>query len=122
MGDYSRRWHVKNGIAEAVKFFHLNALSSPVLVKVHFDVMLTVVADTLYYLMARNLRGFEDCDAPRIYRNFVKGRRKVELAEKEIKATFPRRAHNPVLRKLPWQNRPGRVSWLGNRKLSYRFL
>ncbi len=122
MGDYSRRWRVENGIAEAVKFFHLNALSSPVLVKVHFDVMLTVVADTLYYLLAQNLRGFEDCDAPRIYRNFVKGKGTVELSDNDIKVTFPRRAHNPVLRKVPWQNLSDRVSWLGNRKLSYRFL
>ncbi len=122
VGDYSRRWRVENGIAEAVKFFHLNALSSPLLVKVHFDVMLTVIADTLYYLLAQNLRGFEDCDAPRVYRNFVKGKGKVDLTEKDIKVTLPRRAHNPVLRKVPWQNLPDRVSWLGNRKLSYRFL
>jgi len=26
VGNYARRWHVENGIAEAVKFFHLNAL------------------------------------------------------------------------------------------------
>ncbi len=38
VGNYARRWRVENGIAEAVKFFHLNALSSPILVKVHFDV------------------------------------------------------------------------------------
>ena len=47
VGHYARRWRVENGIAEAVKFFHLNALSSPILTKVHFDVILTMVADTL---------------------------------------------------------------------------
>ena len=31
VGNYARRWRVENGIAEAVKFFHLNALSSPIL-------------------------------------------------------------------------------------------
>jgi len=36
--NYARRWRIENGIAEAVKFFNLNALSSPILVKVHFDV------------------------------------------------------------------------------------
>jgi hypothetical protein len=39
---------VENVIAEAVKFFNLNALSSPILVKVHFDVIMTMIADTLY--------------------------------------------------------------------------
>ena len=32
-GNYSRRWRVENAISEAVKFFNLNALSSPILVK-----------------------------------------------------------------------------------------
>ena len=39
VGNYARRWRIENGIAEAVKFFHLNALSSPILAKVHFDVL-----------------------------------------------------------------------------------
>jgi hypothetical protein len=32
------------------------------LVKVHFDVVMTMIADTLYSLLARKLRGFENCD------------------------------------------------------------
>ena len=63
VGHYARRWRVENGIAEAVKFFHLNSLSSPILTKIHFDVALTMIADTLYTMLARKLRGFEDCDA-----------------------------------------------------------
>jgi hypothetical protein len=33
VGNYSRRWRVENAISEAVKFFNLNALSSPILIK-----------------------------------------------------------------------------------------
>jgi len=122
VGDYSRRWRVENYIAEAVKFFHLNALSSPILVKVHFDVLLTVVADTLYYMLAQQLRGFEDCDAPRIFRHFVKGKGIVNITNDEITVTFPRRAHNPVLRNVRWNHLPQQIPWLDNRKLSFRFL
>ena len=58
-GHDARRWRVETGIAEAVTFFHLNALSSPILTKVHFDIALTMIADTLYTMLARRLRGFE---------------------------------------------------------------
>jgi hypothetical protein len=68
VGNYSRRWRVENVISEAVKFFNLNLLSSPILIKVHFDVVMTMIADTLYSMLAKKLRGFEDCDAPKIYR------------------------------------------------------
>ena len=117
IGRYARRWNVENVIAEAVKFFHLNALSSPILVKVHFDVVLTMIADTLYYLLAQRLRGFEECNAPRIFRHFIRGKGQVTITGDEIVVRYPKRAHNPILRAVPWNKLPDRVSWLGNRKL-----
>lgn len=117
IGRYARRWNVENVIAEAVKFFHLNALSSPILVKVHFDVVLTMIADTLYYLLAQRLRGFEECNAPRIFRHFIRGKGEITVSSDEIVVRYPKRAHNPLLRAVPWKKLPERVSWLGNRKL-----
>lgn len=106
VGNYARRWRVENGIAEAVKFFHLNSLSSPILTKVHFDVALTMIADTLYTMLARKLRGFEDCDAPKLYRHFIEGKGTVSIAGGTVSVSFPRRAHNPILRGVPWGNLP----------------
>jgi len=119
---YARRWNVENTIAEAVKFFHLNALSSPILVKVHFDVVLTMIADTLYYLLAKRLRGFEECNAPQIFRHFIRGKGQVTVSAEEIHVRYPKRAHNPLLRAVPWSKLPERVSWLGNRRLRLEWL
>jgi len=116
-----RRWRVENGIAEAVKFFHLNALSSPILVKVHFDVAMTMIADTLYCMLAKRLRGFEDCDAPKIYRHFVRGKGTVSVKNKTVTVTYPRRAHNPILRKVPWNQLPTVMPAMKNVKLQLRF-
>lgn len=106
VSDYARRWRVENGIAEAVKFFHLNALSSPILTKVHFDVALTMMADTLYTMLARKLRGFEDCNASKLYRHFVRGKGTILVKGKQVRIDFPRRAHNPILRNAAWKNLP----------------
>jgi hypothetical protein len=120
-GDYARRWRVENVISEAVKFFNLNALSSPILTKVHFDVIMTMVADTLYSMLAGKLRGFEHCDAAKVYRHFVKGKGRVNLAADRLVVTFPRRAHNPILRNAPWHRLPTKVSWLGDVNLELKF-
>lgn len=120
-GDYARRWRVENVISEAVKFFNLNALSSPILTKVHFDVIMTMIADTLYTMLAAKLRGFEDCDASKIYRHFVKGKGQVNLTADRLVVTFPRRAHNPIMRNAPWHRLPTNVSWLGDAKLELKF-
>jgi len=121
VGHYSRRWRVENGIAEAVNFFHLNALSSPILVKVHFDVVMTMIADTLYSQLAQKLRGFEHCDAPKLYRHFVRGGGTVEVRGGHVTVTYPRRAHNPILRSVPWQRLPQTVPGLDGAELSLRF-
>jgi len=121
VGNYARRWRVENVISEAVKFFNLNALSSPILVKVHFDVIMTMVADTLYTMLANRLRGFESCDAAKIHRLFVKGKGKVTFQGDKITVTFPRRAHNPILRSVPWHRLPQALSWLDGVNLELKF-
>ncbi len=121
VGNYARRWRVENAISEAVKFFYLNALSSPILIKVHFDVVMTMVADTLYSMLAQKLRGFEQCDAPKIYRHFVQGKANLSLKKGEVIITYPRRAHNPILRTVPWQRLPQSLSWLDGIKHTLKF-
>jgi len=121
VGNYARRWRVENGIAEAVKFFHLNSLSSPILTKIHFDVAMTMIADTLYSMLAQKLRGFEDCDAPKLYRHFVQGKASVTVKDRTVTVTYPRRSHNPILRRVPWQNLPMVVPGLKGAKLQLKF-
>jgi len=121
VGNYARRWRVENVISEAVKFFNLNALSSPILVKVHFDVIMTMIADTLYTMLAQKLRGFESCDAAKIHRLFVKGKGKVTLKGNKITVIYPRKAHNPILRSVPWRRLPQALSWLDGFALDLKF-
>jgi hypothetical protein len=121
VGDYARRWRVENGFAEAVQFFNLNALSSPILVKVHFDVIMTMLADTLYAMLAKYLRGFEECNAPKIYRHFVRGKGEISVKGNHVKVTYPRRAHNPILRNVPWQSFPMTLPGVSDSTLTLEF-
>lgn len=121
VGDYSRRWRVENVIAEGVKFFSLNALSSPILTKVHFDVVMAMMADTLYSMLSRKLRGFESCDAPKIFRNFIRGKAKIKIGTDNLTVTYPRKAHNPILRDVPWYRLPTKLSWLEDCRVDLKF-
>ena len=121
VGDYSRRWRVENVIAEGVKFFSLNALSSPILTKVHFDVVMTMIADTLYCMLSQKLRGFESCDAPKVFRNFIRGKAKIKIDVDKLTVTYPRKAHNPILREVPWHRLPTKLSWLDDYRIDLKF-
>ena len=89
--------------------------------KVHFDLALTMIADTLYSMLAQKLRGFERCDAPKLYRDFVRGKGDVKVQADTVTVTYPRRVHNPILRKVPWQHLPQQLPGLGGANLALRF-
>lgn len=121
VSNYARRWRVENVISEAVQFFNLNMLSSPILIKVHFDLVMTMIADTLYSMLAKKLRGFEACDAPKIYRDFVRGKGKITANDNTLTVIYPKRAHNPILRSVPWHRLPNSLSWLNGAQLELIF-
>jgi hypothetical protein len=116
---YAKRWRIENSIEEAVSFFNLNALSSPILIKIHFDTVLTMIADTLFFHFAQNLRGFEDCNAKRIFRHFIDTPAKIKIKGDEIFVRFPLHAHSPILRSAGLEKWAPPISWLGNRKLRF---
>jgi transposase len=118
---YAQRWRVENGIAEAVKFFSLNALSSSILVKVHFDVLMTMIAHALYHTMSQKLRGFEDCRAATIFRQFINMKADIEIRGEVIRVKIPRRSHNPIIRAAQLDKKAPPISWLGNKRLQFEF-
>jgi transposase len=118
---YAQRWRVENGIAEAVKFFSLNALSSPILIKVHFDVLITMIAHALYHFMSEKLRGFEDCRAATIFRQFINMKADIVIRGEVIRVKFPRRSHNPIIKAAQLDKNATRISWLGNKRLHFEF-
>jgi hypothetical protein len=72
-------------------------------------------------MLANKLRGFEDCDAPKLYRYFIKGKGIINVQNGVINVTYPKRAHNPVLRGVPWQNLPLQIPWLNGVPLKLVF-
>ena len=80
-----------------------------------------MVADTLYTMLASKLRGFEDWDAPKLYRHFVRGKATVTVKDGCIDVTYPRRAHNPILRAVPWQRLPQTLPGLRGGELTLNF-
>ena len=118
---YAKRWRIENGIAEAVKFFSLNALSSPILIKVHFDVLMTMIAHGLYHFFSQKLRGFEECRSSTIFRHFINMRADIIIRGSDIIVTFPRRAHNPILNAAQLDKITPSISWLGNRRMLFKF-
>lgn len=111
---YGRRWLVEKEISEQIVFFHLNQLSSSIVVKVDFDLTLTVLAHNLYRKFADNLIGFTNCNVDTLYRKFIDGRADVEIVDKKITVKLGKRSHLPILFEAPWMDKKTKLPWHGS--------
>ena len=114
---YAHRMLIENALSDAVRFFHMDALSSAVGFKIDFDMMLLVIASGLYRLLARRMRGYRDAQARQIFRDLVDTPATVDITTKEVTVDFHRRAHLPILMASGLFEAPVRVPWWGNRTL-----
>ena len=97
---YAKRWHIENKLAELVAFFNINALSSPIMIRIHFDILWTIIADTLYHRLASDLRRFENVPAPQLFRKFIDMPGRVVYDGKRFQIKIRKRAHTPILKEV----------------------
>ena len=94
---YAQRMLIENALSDAVRFFHIDALSSAVGLKVDFDMALLTLASGLYRLVAQRMRGYSDAQARQIFRDLIDISADVQVSDKEVSVSFHRRAHLPIL-------------------------
>ncbi len=114
---YAHRMLIENALSDAVRFFHMDALSSAVGFKVDVDMTLLVIASGLYRLLARRMRGYREAQARHIFRDLVDMPATVDITTQAVTVSFHRRAHLPILMASGLFDQPVRVPWWGNRVL-----
>ena len=120
---YARRMIIENTISDAIDFFHMDALSAAVAMKVNVDAQLTVMASGLYRVLGKRVgRGYDVAKARTIFRNLVSASGRVEITGDEIIVTLGRRANNPLLVAAGYGEMEEQIPWLDNRVLRIRFL
>ena len=112
-----QRMLVENEISEAIRFFHMDALSSSVGLKVDFDMALLVIASGLYRVLARRMRGYADSQAAHLFRDIVDTPAEVHITPSEVTVEFHRRAHLPIILASGLVDAPVKVPWWDNARL-----
>ena len=114
---YAHRMLIENALSDAVRFFHIDTLSSAVGLKVDFDMTLLVIASGLYRLLARRMRGYSDAQARRIFRDLVDMPAAIEITDREVVVSSHRRAHLSIIIASGIFDQPVAVPWWDDRML-----
>jgi hypothetical protein len=82
IGRYARRRLIENNIADGVNFFHMDALSSAVALKVNCDVQLTLMASRLYRHLGQRIgHGYEVAKSQQLFLHFIDANAPILLEE-----------------------------------------
>ena len=122
IGRYAQRMLIENNIADGVDFFHMDALSSAVAMKVNCDLQLTLMASSLYRLLAARLaQGYQTARSRHLFRDFINAKATIDLGERDLTVFFQKRAHNPFLVAGGFDKTDIPIPWLGRKRLRFVF-
>jgi hypothetical protein len=119
--QYARRMTIEQRLAEIIRAFCADALSSTVNLSADLDITLAVLAQALLAALRARLPGYATVTPEVIQRRFLETPGQIITDTSAITVRLERRAYSPVLRKasLP-QDTP--VPWWGGRTIRYEYL
>jgi len=120
IGRYAKRMNIEQRLAESIRSFHLDALSSAVPLNVDLDVALTVLAATTCSALRQRLgTGYATATPDTLQRRFITTGGHIHTHDTHIDIHLDRRTYSPVLRtaNLPTTTIP----WWNNRQIRYHY-
>lgn len=117
--QYGKRWNVEKGISEQIEFFHLNSLSSSIVVKVDFDLTMSIAAHNIYRIIAQKINGFEKEVSTSLNAKFFTNGGHFTIKEDKIIVELKKKRHLPSLTYALKNYKSINIPWLGDRKLCY---
>ncbi len=118
--QYGKRWNVEKGISEQIEFFHLNSLSSSIVVKVDFDLTMTIAAHNFYRIMAQNLIGFEKEISTSLSTKFFTNGGQFTIDDDTIIIEMKKKRHLPILLDALEAYEETTIPWLEDKKLIFK--
>ena len=116
---YSHRWLVETEIAEHIDFFHLNRNSSGIVIKVDFDLTMTILAHNLYRLFCKSFEGYSHCGAQTIFEKFISAPGQVHVDDKVVSVRLKRKRSLPILLAHLNTSKDTLYPWMSSRNICF---
>jgi len=116
---YSRRWLVETEISEQIDFFHLNRNSSGIVVKVDFDLTMTILAHNLLKLFSKDMEAYSDCRAETLYNKFLSAPGEIIIGDNTVSVVLKKRKELPCLLENLQNLKALPISWLHDYKFAF---
>ncbi|MFH1321186.1 MAG: transposase [Bacteroidota bacterium] len=116
---YARRWLVEKAISEQIEFFHLNSISSSIVIKVDFDFVMSIFAHNLYRLFALDLKRYSHFSDIKIYEKFIDNSATISIEKEQIRVELKKKRALPQILELFSDSEKFNYEWIGNKPIEF---
>lgn len=117
---YARRWLVEKTISEQIEFFHLNRVPSSMVIKVDFDLVMSILTHNLYRIIARDLDRYTHLSDQSIYQKFINNAAEIKIQENLILVQLKKKRNLPLVIEKLGQFDLLKYPWLGNKMMRFQ--
>lgn len=116
---YSRRWQIEKNISEQIEFFHLNRVSSSMVIKVDFDLTMSILSYNLLRLFAQHLPGYMHSTPQTLYDKFLNNGGSIIVEEDKVIVKLKKKRNLPAILEAMTPLQKVRIPFLGNRVIHF---
>lgn len=116
---YAKRWLVEKSISEQISFFHLNNVSSSMVIKVDFDLTMSILAFNLFRIFALETGRYKNSTSTTLYEKILLNSADITIRDEEIIVSLKKKRMLPLCLEIMENFNDEKFQWLGNKKIIF---
>lgn len=117
---YTKRWIIEKTISEQISFFHLNNVSSSMVIKVDFDLTMSILTHNIFRLLAMDLERYEKLSVQSIYEKFLDNAADIKIQNTEIIVALKKKRSLPLILEKMRPFAKLKLDWLDGKKIIFQ--
>jgi len=116
---YAKRWIVEKVISEQISFFHLNSVSSSLVIKVDFDLTMSILTHNLFRIFVLKTKRYKGYTAKSTFEKILFNGADIKVEENNITVSLKKKRTLPILLEIMEQYKNQKIPWLNNKKMIF---
>jgi hypothetical protein len=116
---YARRWIVEKSFSEQIEFFHLNSVSSSMVIKVDFDLTMSILTHNLFRIFASDTDRYQHKADQAIYEQFLDNTGEIKIENSTINVELKKKRMLPLILEKTKPFSEQKYEWLNNLKINF---
>ena len=116
---YAKRWLVEKTISEQIDFFHLNSVSSSMVIKVDFDLTMSILTHNIFRMFSLDSARYKHLEDQSVFEKFLDNPGEIKITDENIQVKLKKKRALPKVLEKMAQFENIKYDWLNNFNIQF---